>query len=112
VLEDERAPWRRWTAIRARIMEELKELQKYRDHPDLPVPQADMAKLIARAEETLLGIGLALGGSRPIMNFLQRLDVSVIEAKCQKKRRRRGSYVFADVHFAMYNQWRKEEGKR
>jgi hypothetical protein len=89
----------------------LKELEKYRDHPDLPVPQADMAKLIARAEETLLGIDLALGGSRSVMNLLERLDVSGIETKCHKKRRR-GSYVFADVHFAMCNQWRKEEGKR
>jgi hypothetical protein len=106
--QHEKVSWRRWTVIRAWVLEELKELQKFQDDADL---SADIALLVKMAEEILVGIDLALGGSRSFMNFLERVYVSDIEAKCQKKRRRYTSYLFPLLYGAMHDRMQIEDGK-
>ena len=83
VLDEELPSWARWRKIRATVDAEYKELKGIVREFELGDCEETFIRLIAIAKETLDGID-RLRGSRSVMQYLKKLDMSHIELRCGK----------------------------
>ena len=81
VLDEEVPSWARWRKIRATVDADYKELKAIVREFELGDCEETS---IAIAKETLDGIDIGLRGSRSVMQFLKKLDMSHIELRCGK----------------------------
>jgi len=70
--KQEKAAWARWDERRLLFEEEMSELKALRDDPDCPNRREILAE-IRKTETFLTIIRAALGGSRAVMQFLERI---------------------------------------
>lgn len=110
--EEERPFWERWRKIRRIVEDELREFREMPQKYDLEALYEPVLKLTSCAQETLVGIDLALGGARKVMAFLQKLDLSTIEARLDRKKRvGRQRFIFPVIHREMDRQYRAETAR-